>query len=130
MPAPLILPATLMSLALVAYSLGVWAERVRRYLLPWHVGAFWLGLAFDAAGTEMMFRLARVGWHPGIHGFFGRAALALMAGHTLWATWVLLRGSAEARASFHRYSLAVWFVWLLPYFGGMLAGMGALGRFG
>jgi hypothetical protein len=24
---------------------------------------------------------------------------------------------------FHRYSLVVWLIWLIPYFGGMIAGM-------
>jgi hypothetical protein len=33
------------------------------------------------------------------------------------------KGSDEARRGFHRYSLLVWFVWLVPYFGGMYLGM-------
>jgi len=27
------------------------------------------------------------------------------------------------RIKFHRYSLVVWLIWLVPYFGGMIAGM-------
>jgi hypothetical protein len=31
--------------ALIFYSVGVWSERIARYLKPWHVAAFWTGLA-------------------------------------------------------------------------------------
>ena len=47
----------LINLALVFYTLGVWAERIRRTLLPWHVVAFWTGLFFDASGTLAMDQL-------------------------------------------------------------------------
>ena len=67
MPATVIASFTLITLALVFYTLGVWAERVARDLKRWHVVAFWTG--------------------------------------------------------FHRYSLVVWCVWLVPYFGGMYLGI-------
>ncbi len=41
----------------------------------------------------------------------------------IWATRVARQGSDEARRGFHRYSLFVWFAWLVPYFGGMYLGM-------
>ena len=124
MPRELILPATLMSLAFVFYTTGVFAERAVRDLRAWHVVLFWLGLACDSLGTEMMARLVAIGEKPTvIHALTGGAALLLMAGHTLWATWVLVRGSERTRAGFHRYSIAVWAIWLVPYFGGMIAGM-------
>jgi hypothetical protein len=40
-----IISTTLITLALLFYSLGVWAERIARYLKPWHVLAFWIGFA-------------------------------------------------------------------------------------
>ena len=49
---------TLITLALLFYSLGVWAERIDRYLKPWHVVAFWTGLIFDISGTLAMHALA------------------------------------------------------------------------
>lgn len=123
MPPELVVPASLMTAALACYSLGVWAERLRRELLPWHLVAFWLGLALDTAGTHRMFLLLRAGVRADLHTAFGVAALALMAAHAVWATVVLLRGSQRARHGFHRYSLAVWILWLVPYAGGMIAGM-------
>jgi len=85
---------------------------------------FWIGLACDGSATELMHRLTVAGEVPGIvHTVTGFTAFGLMAVHAAWATWVLVRGSAEARAGFHRYSIVVWTVWLVPYFGGMIAGI-------
>jgi len=124
MPQELIFPALLMTLAFVFYTTGVFAERAVRDLRGWHVIVFWLGLACDSFGTERMASLIAVGAEPTmIHAVTGGAALLLMAGHTLWATWALARGSEQMRANFHRYSIAVWAIWLIPYFGGMIAGM-------
>ena len=50
---------TLISLALVFYSLGVWAERISRYLKLWHVFAFWTGFIFDMSGTWAMHLIAK-----------------------------------------------------------------------
>lgn len=115
----------LITLALVFYSVGVWAERLSRYLKTWHVVAFWTGLAFDASGTYAMELL-----EPGVewlsfHTITGQLALWLMFAHAVWATIVVARRSEEARVRFHRFSLAVWLVWLVPYIGGMFLGMGA-----
>jgi uncharacterized repeat protein (TIGR03987 family) len=124
MPRELILPATMMTLAFVLYTTGVFAERAARDIKPWHLAFFWGGLACDSIGTEMMAQLLGVGARPTmIHAITGAAALILMLVHAIWATWTLTRGTAETRAGFHRYSIAVWVVWLVPYFGGMIAGM-------
>jgi len=124
MPQDLVVPAIIMSLAFVFYTTGVWAERAQRDLRGWHVVLFWLGLACDGFATELMHRLVVQGQNAGfVHTATGFAAFSLMAVHATWATWVLFRGSREARAGFHRYSVIVWAVWLVPYLGGMIAGM-------
>jgi uncharacterized repeat protein (TIGR03987 family) len=124
MPHELILPATIMTLAFVFYTSGVWAERIQRDLLPWHVVAFWLGLACDGFATRMMELMRIAGEKPGlVHSVTGFSAFGLMAVHAVWATWVLMRGDDEARAGFHRYSIVVWSIWLIPYLGGMIAGI-------
>lgn len=123
MPDYLIVPTVLITLALVFYSAGVWSERLQRNLKPWHLTAFWLGLVFDATGTYSM-DLLLPGWKWDFHTFTGLAAFLLMLIHAIWATWVLKRGSEEARTNFHRYSMLVWLLWLVPYLGGMFAGMG------
>lgn len=113
-----------MTAAFVLYTTGVFAERAVRDLRPWHLVLFWGGLACDSLGTQTMSQLTAAGQQPTlIHAVTGGAALLLMLGHTVWATWTAARGSKEARAGFHRYSVAVWAIWLIPYFGGMIAGI-------
>jgi uncharacterized repeat protein (TIGR03987 family) len=57
------------------------------------------------------------------HTLTGQIALWLMLAHAVWATRVVHKGSEATRTGFHRYSLFVWLVWLIPYFGGMYLGM-------
>lgn len=124
MPTSVIVSTTLITLALAFYSLGVWAERLARFLKPWHVVAFWVGFVFDIAGTWAMHRMAEGPFDLlETHTLTGQIALWLMLAHAIWATIVTLRASDEVRSGFHRYSLFVWLVWLVPYFGGMYIGM-------
>ena len=120
----MIASATLITLALVFYTVGVWAERFARYLKPWHVVTFWIGFAFDLAGTLHMHMMSEGEFNileP--HTLTGQIALWLMLAHEIWATKVSRTGSEEQRRDFHRYSLVVWLIWLIPYFGGWYLGM-------
>jgi len=120
----IILSATLITLALVFYSIGIWSERFARLLKPWHVITFWMGFTFDVLGTTGMHLMATRPFNileP--HTFTGQIALWLMLAHAIWATYVIRRGSENLRHHFHRYSLIVWIVWLIPYFGGMYLAM-------
>jgi uncharacterized repeat protein (TIGR03987 family) len=125
MPSITLAASILITLALVFYSVGVWAEHLARYLKGWHVAAFWTGFFFDTTGTLAMEMI-----HPGfdwisLHTITGQIALWLMLGHAIWATVVVRRSEEGARKSFHRFSLVVWFFWLIPYVGGMFLGMRA-----
>jgi len=124
MSTPLILSTVLITLALVFYSLGVWVERYVLYLKTWHVVAFWIGFTFDVSGTYAMSKLATRQFNLlELHTLTGQIALWLMLAHAVWATNVVRKGSERARTGFHRYSLVVWLIWLVPYIGGMLMGM-------
>jgi len=119
-----ILSTTLITLALIFYSLGVWSERIARYLKPWHVVAFWIGFTFDVSGTYAMHLLAKGPFditEP--HTFTGQIALWLMLIHASWATRVVMKNNEKLRLSFHKFSIIVWLIWLIPYFGGMYLGM-------
>jgi len=119
-----ILSTTLITLALIFYSLGVWSERLARYLKPWHVAAFWIGFAFDVSGTYTMHLLATGPFditEP--HTLTGQIALWLMLIHAIWATRVVMKNNEKLRLSFHKFSIIVWLIWLIPYFGGMYLGM-------
>ena len=121
----------IINLALVFYSIGVWAERIQRVLKPWHVVFFGLGLASDATGTFLMTRIAAANQAAGIASGFaqdlmawtGTAAIALMAVHFTWAIVVLIRNRAGELAGFHKFSVVVWAIWLVPYLAGAIASM-------
>ena len=120
----LILSTVLISLALVFYSLGVWSERIAIYLKPWHVVTFWIGFTFDVLGTWTMHKLAKGTFNlTSPHTLTGEIAILLMFIHAVWATFVIRKGSDELRTNFHRYSIIVWLIWLVPYFGGLYIGM-------
>lgn len=120
----LIFSTTTITLALVFYSVGIWAERISKYLKPWHVIAFWIGFTFDVAGTLAMHKLSDDPFDfTDMHTLTGQIALWLMLAHAIWATLVVRRAYETLRLKFHRYSLFVWLIWLIPYFGGMFLGM-------
>lgn len=125
----MLLPAIiLITLALVFYTVGVWAERVQRTLKPWHAAFFGLGLAADASGTYLMSLIAEQNRADGVESSIlnqimavsGVVALALMAVHLLWAVIVLVRDRDDEKRRFHRFSVMVWAIWLVPYVTGAL----------
>lgn len=124
MPIQLIISSTLITLALIFYSLGVWSERIARYLKPWHVAAFWTGFMFDVSGTWAMHEISSRAFNlleP--HTLTGQIALWLMFIHAIWSTIVARSGSTKARQGFHRYSVIVWVIWLIPYISGLYIGI-------
>jgi uncharacterized repeat protein (TIGR03987 family) len=108
--------------ALVLYSIGVWSERIGGRLRPWHLAFFYLGLVCDTVGTGMMFEYAG-GMTADVHGISGLLAIVLMFLHAAWATVVLLRHDEAWITRFHRLSLVVWTIWLVPYFSPMVFAM-------
>jgi uncharacterized repeat protein (TIGR03987 family) len=106
------------NLALVFYSIGVWSERIQGRLRVWHTIFFWLGLICDTLGTGMMFEMAG-GLTYDIHGLSGLLAIILMLIHAIWATLVLIRKDEKMILNFHKFSVLVWFIWLIPYFSPM-----------
>ncbi len=127
------LPAAIIiiTLALVFYSIGVWSERVQRTLHWWHVAFFALGLAADATGTFLMTQIAAerradgatVSWLNSFMAVSGVIAILLMAIHLVWAIVVLLRGRENEKHCFHRFSILVWAIWLVPYIAGAAGAM-------
>ena len=95
------LAGTFITAALVLYSIGVWGERLVGRLAWWHLAFFVGGMTFD------------------VHGISGLIAILLMLVHAAWALVVLRRGDAAAARRFHRFSIFVWLVWLVPYFSPM-----------
>lgn len=111
-----------MTLALIFYSLGTWAERIQKMLKLWHIVCFCLGLTADSFGTAVMADVAG-GKMDLLHGSTGMLALILMAVHAVWAILTYWRGSLRAKQNFSKFSVFVWAFWLIPYVLGIFLGM-------
>ncbi|WP_283608835.1 HsmA family protein [Faecalispora anaeroviscerum] len=111
------------TLAFLFYTIGVWAEKYHGSLKNWHVIVFWIGFAFDTIGTMLMRGLSHMLWTFNFHSITGILAIALMLFHAVWATYTLLKGNEIQKQNFHKFSILVWVIWLIPYFSGMIVGM-------
>ena len=123
---PLLIKAVIaITSALILYTIGVWSEHRAKTLKPAHLVFFWLGLCMDSAGTWMMSRMAdgAGGGLMSAHGITGAVAIVLMMVHAVWATAVLVRKDEKAMRSFHKFSIVVWAIWLVPFVLGMMMGM-------
>ncbi|QIK73582.1 TIGR03987 family protein [Propioniciclava coleopterorum] len=129
----MLIPAiVLITAALLLYTAGVWGERRSGTLRPLHVALFAGGFLCDAGGTWLMSQIAGSGTYTTtgaasvlttLMAVTGGLALILMGIHLAWAIGVLAKGSPAARATFHRFSVLVWAIWLVPYFTGMASAM-------
>ena len=108
------LASTFITSALVFYTVGVWGERIVGRLKWWNLVFFVLGLTCDTVGTGLMFEFVG-GMSFDIHGISGVIAILLMFLHAGWALIVLLQKDEVAIKKFHRFSVFVWVVWLVPY---------------
>lgn len=121
----LIVAIMFITFALLFYSIGVWAEKAKNTLKKWHVVVFWIGFICDTIGTAAMGQMAKSNSQSGLdfHSISGAAALVLMFFHAAWATFVIIRNDDKTIKSFHKLSIVVWIIWLIPYFTGMIMGM-------
>jgi len=108
--------------AFIFYTTGVWAERIKKRLLAWHAVVFWLGFVCDTIGTGAMGKLAGSIVQFNVHGLTGLLAILLMLFHATWATIVLVRKNEKLILQFHKFSLVVWMIWLIPMLSGMILG--------
>ncbi len=118
----LVISIVSMFAALGFYTRGVWGEKLAGVLGNKHLLFFWGGLVFDTLGTTIMGRMAGV-FTFNLHGVTGAAAIVLMMAHAIWATLALALKQEKVLRSFHRFSLAVWGIWLVPFLSGMFMAM-------
>ena len=110
------------SLALVFYTTGVWGEKLGGGLKNWNLICFWFGIVFDTTGTTIMSFISGK-FTPSFHSLTGLLAIILMLVHALWATVIMIRKDEKAKISFHKFSIFVWIVWLIPYLAGVVIGI-------
>ena len=105
--------------ALGAYTIGVWSERFSGALKPWHLAFFWLGFLADSIGTNLMGKIAG-GMSINLHSLTGITAIMLMLIHASWASQVIFKKDKETASRFHKFSVMVWVIWLIPFISGLL----------
>ncbi|MCY6356449.1 HsmA family protein [Clostridium sp. ZS2-4] len=108
------------NLALVFYTIGVWSEKRQGELKKWHLGVFLLGLVCDTAGTTFMSIISESKSLLNLHGITGLLAIVLMLIHALWAAVVLIKNNENMKANFHKFSVVVWIIWLIPFLSGAI----------
>ena len=104
----------IINLAFIFYTIGVWSEKISGKLKYKHLIFFFLGLICDTLGTSMMFKYSR-GFSFSFHGISGVIAIILMIIHAFWALYILVKNNEKMILTFHKYSIMVWIIWLIPF---------------
>jgi len=118
----LVFAIVFINIACLFYTIGVWAERIQLRLKWWHTIFFILGFICDTIGTTAMSILSGSLFKLTFHGITGNIAILLMLFHAVWAVIVLLNRNEKMILKFHRFSIFVWVVWLIPMLSGMIFG--------
>ena len=118
----IIIGAIFFTLALIFYSIAIWSDYFRQKLEKWHIGMFAMGVITDTLGTLFMYL------HVGhlifnAHSISGFLGLFLMVLHLCWGTLVIMSDDIRRQQLFHRFSLFVWFFWLVSYISGVYIGL-------
>ncbi len=87
----LIMAIIFMTLALVFYTIGVFAEKKSGSLLKWHALIFWLGFICDTSGTNIMGQISGHNFNFNLHGITGSIPLLLMVFKEFWAKVILIK---------------------------------------
>ncbi len=109
--------------ACILYTIAVWSEKIQRKLKLWHLVLFWLGFCCDTVGTGAMGIMAGDVIQLSFHGITGMIAIVLMLFHSTWASVVLIKKDERRIERFHKFSLIVWIIWLIPMISGMIYGV-------
>ena len=118
----LMIAVVFISVACVLYTIGVWAEKFQKRLKVWHLPVFWAGFTCDTIGTGAMGIMSGSLIQFNFHGLTGLLAIVLMLFHAVWATIVIVRKNEILILQFHKFSLVVWLIWLVPMITGMILG--------
>jgi len=118
----LIYAIVFISLALLFYTIAVFSERIQGALKLWHLSLFDLGFVCDVTGTLLMQNISRnsvgVTSASNLHELAGIIAIALMFIHIIWASVVLFKNNEVTKSRFHKFSIIVWIIWLIPFISG------------
>jgi uncharacterized repeat protein (TIGR03987 family) len=120
----LIVGSGIVTLALIAYSIGILTEQ-RKRILKWSVLVFLgLGLLFDISGTACMI-IGSANSPFTFHGFIGYTALlAMLVDNVLLWNLKSKKGiGATVTQALHLYSRFAYIWWVLVYMSGFFRSM-------
>jgi uncharacterized repeat protein (TIGR03987 family) len=117
MPAIILWGIFLFTIALVFYSISVWAGWFSKSLKLWHIYVFMIGLFTDYLATVLTY-IGIGGLVFTLHAILGFISIAFMTIHVVWAITAYLNKSEQSIKNFHRISVIVWSFWLISYLSG------------
>lgn len=116
--------ATIVTLALISYSIGIISEQMKKKLIPRVLIFITLGVVLDITATIFMI-LGSQNSPFTIHGFIGYSALFLMLIEMvkIWQTYRKSGLRADVPKGVHLYSRYAYIWWVVAYITGSLIAM-------
>jgi uncharacterized repeat protein (TIGR03987 family) len=119
-----IIGATIVTLALLSYSIGILSEQLKRKILPRVLIFITLGVILDVTATVFMI-LGSKNSPFTIHGFIGYSALFVMLIELLkiWQAYKKSGIKSEVPRGLHLFSRVAYIWWVVAYITGSLIAM-------
>jgi hypothetical protein len=119
-----IIGATIVTLALISYSIGIITEQVKKKIIPRVLIFITLGVVLDITATVFMILGSKNSPFTS-HGFIGYSALFLMLIElvSIWRSYNKLGMGADVPKGVHLYSRYAYIWWVVAYITGSLIAM-------
>lgn len=105
--------------ALVFYSVAIWANTIKKKFSLWMIWMFGAGFFADFAGTILLCVASSKKWTFTFHTLSGTASLLIMGVHFLWAVLAMSVGR-KYEIYFHKCSVYAWLIWLASFVSGAI----------
>lgn len=121
MSSELIFALGAMILSLVFYTLGVIGERKSKSINKVNIILFWLGFICISIGIYFISGIVQSSIESTdiatsmLQSLVSMISVFIMLFHCVWGSWALIRNNESQQKIFHKYSLIIWIVWLVPY---------------
>ena len=119
-----IIGATIVTLALISYSIGIITEQVKKKIIPRVLIFISLGVFLDVTATVFMI-LGSTNSPFTYHGFIGYSALLVMIIELIriWLAYNKLGMGADVPKGVHLYSRSAYAWWVIAYITGSIIAM-------
>jgi uncharacterized repeat protein (TIGR03987 family) len=119
-----IIGATIVTLALISYSIGIISEQLKRKIIPRVLIFLTMGVVLDVTATIFMIVGSKNSPFT-IHGFIGYSALIVMLIELIriWRIYNKSGMGAEVPRGIHLYSRYAYIWWVVAYITGSLIAM-------